>query len=129
MYTKRRKMTRKPNCYLESIPPATKAGPQVEKMIIKVYHIRHSSYFIRKIKAKKNFIARNINDVIATGIKFPTPRWQLTAILIDVSRSFSHRSTFVILTTRLFLQRYREPKFVSTLRKFLSNPTKWQFQD
>ena len=40
-----------------------------------------------------NFVARNINGVVATGNTIPTPRWQLSAILIGVSRSFSHRST------------------------------------
>ena len=41
----------------------------------------------------------HINDVLKTGILFQNPRWQLSAILIAVSRSFSHRSTFVYYGT------------------------------
>ena len=61
-------------------------------MMIKVYHIDlRPTLCVKSTKSDPKIFARNINAVVTTGINFQTPRWQLSAILIGISRSFSHR--------------------------------------
>ena len=60
-------------------------------MIVKVYHID-----LHPMSCVNSTHSEIINDVVATGIKtLQIPGWQLSAKLIGVSRSSSHRSTFV----------------------------------
>ena len=87
-------------------------------MVIKVHYNFYPLSCINPTPSglKKKNIARNINDIIKTGINFKNPRWQLSAILITGSWViFTNKQLYIL---QVMLLRIILIKLIDQVDKF-----------